>query len=197
MTARPRDVLAQATCAGMKYVAAGMNPMIERHRQGGRCRSVRAEKNSVRAHLQENRAGRLDLGECRSDIGKLIADAMDKVEGRRHHGRYSRASQRSDDRRGMRSTAASLALLIHTPDKQSHPRDSYILLRTEIANIRSCCRSRAGREGAIRCSHRRDAEAKRSRAGRKTATPETCASMRVFGDRARPARRHASSPVAR
>ena len=85
-------VLAQAIVQeGMKYVAAGMNPMdlkrgIEKARRGGR---RRAEEDLQALHDQQgNRAGRLDLGQLRRrDRQDHRRRDGQGGQGRRDHGR--------------------------------------------------------------------------------------------------------------
>jgi chaperonin GroEL len=76
-------VLAQSIVReGMKYVAAGMNPMdLKRGIDKAVVATVEELKKPLEALLdqQGDCSGRFDLGQRRRDIGDIIAKAMDKV----------------------------------------------------------------------------------------------------------------------
>ncbi len=138
-------VLAQSIVVeGMKYVAAGMNPMDLKRGidKAVDCGDRRAQE-AVEAHddQQGNRAGRRDLRQRDEEIGKIIADAMDKVgkEGVITVEDGKSLNNELEVVEGMQFDRGYLSpYFINQPDKQiAILENPYVLLHDKkISNIR-------------------------------------------------------------
>ena len=166
-------VLAQSIVReGMKYVAAGMNPMdLKRGIDKaviGPGRGAEEDQSKPTHHQQGNRPGRLDLGQRDESIGKIIADAMDKVG---KEGVITVEDGKSLDNElevveGMQFDRGYLSpYFINNPDKQIAILDNpfVLLLRQEDQqHPRPAAHAGASRQGRPSAADRRRRSRRRS-----------------------------------
>jgi len=164
-------VLAQSIVTeGMKYVAAGMNPMdLKRGIDKAVIAAVEELKKISKPTTTSKEIAQVGSISANADaeIGKIIADAMDKVgkEGVITVEDGKSLNTELEVVEACSSTALPVAVL-HQPAGQADrdPREPYVLLHDKkVSNIRDLLRSRAGGQGrpsaADRCrgSRRRSA----------------------------------------
>jgi chaperonin GroEL len=123
---------------GMKYVAAGMNPMDPKRGIDKAVIAVVEElkKISQPCKTSMEMPGRLDLGEPDHDIGKIIADAMDKVGKEGVHRGRRKSREQLDVVEGMRWTAATCRPTSSTTRKAEPPDDPHPLHDKKISSTR-------------------------------------------------------------
>jgi chaperonin GroEL len=126
-------VLAEAIFTeGLKNVTAGANPMPDqaRHRQGRRGRDRELTKMSKPVKGQGDRPGRHHLRQPRREIGKIIAEAMDKVgkDGVITVEEGKSLETEVDSSRACSSTRATSPTSSPTPSAWRRARGPYILI---------------------------------------------------------------------